>query len=66
MTRQSYTISIKEDWCKACGICIALCPQHYLAPNHVGVPVIDNENSCIGCKACVLHCPDFCLEIKEV
>lgn len=53
------------DWCKACGICIAFCPQKVFVPNESGKPVVEQPDECIGCLFCELHCPDFAIAISE-
>jgi len=66
MTKVAYKIVINQDWCKACGICIALCASKVFAANDQGKAVVVNENACNDCKSCILHCPDFCIEKKEL
>lgn len=58
-------INIKLKWCKACEICIDLCPKEVLYKNEKGYPEVNDETKCIKCRLCELRCPDFAIEIKE-
>lgn len=57
--------------CKACDICVSLCPSGTLAmvqdvnsTQGASIEIVD-ENSCIGCRDCELHCPDFAIYVNE-
>jgi len=56
---------IFEDWCKACGICIAFCPEKVFEQSETGAPIIKNPDACSGCKFCEYHCPDFAITIHD-
>jgi 2-oxoglutarate ferredoxin oxidoreductase subunit delta len=60
----SVKINIDRNLCKACGICVDLCPtivfeyedsQNFPVPAHV--------DKCIKCMLCELRCPDFAVEV---
>ena len=64
-------VYIKQDACKGCGICIALCPVEILkfskSLNTRGVPypeVID-EARCTQCENCMIYCPDFAVVVVK-
>ena len=63
---KKFQVQINEKHCKACGICIGLCPKEVYQTNYLGKAVPAFQENCIGCKMCQLHCPDFCLEVGEV
>jgi len=65
-------ITIDEQRCKGCGLCVSFCPKHILelssgALNVKGyrpVTVTDME-ACIGCCSCARMCPDLVIEVEK-
>lgn len=64
MAKRMYHVSVQERLCKACGICIALCPTKVFVATPEGKALVNNEDACTGCLNCELHCPDFCVEVE--
>ncbi|MDD3656031.1 MAG: 4Fe-4S binding protein [Atribacterota bacterium] len=58
-------ITVNEDWCKSCGICIQFCPKKVLVSNEKGCPVAKNIDDCINCMLCELRCPDFAIHVEK-
>jgi len=62
---------VDYDRCKACEICVDVCPAGVLAmvPSDktiLGITVaVEHPESCIGCKECELACPDFAIFVAE-
>ena len=56
-------VKVRVEWCKGCGICVALCPWQVLALDERGKVRVANE-ACNGCRLCEIHCPDFVLAIE--
>ena len=60
---------INRDNCKACDICVSVCPSGVLGMRYdnkstLGAMIsIDNPESCIGCNDCELNCPDFAIYV---
>ena len=63
--KKLFVQQIFEDWCKACGICIAFCPAEVFEESETGTPVIKNPDACTGCRFCEFHCPDFAISIHD-
>ncbi len=57
-------IVIKKEWCKGCGICVALCPR-VLALDSLGKVTVVNAALCTGCRNCEHHCPDFAIYVGQ-
>lgn len=57
-------ISVNNEWCKGCGICIEFCPTMVFEPDIEGKPIVVHEEKCTGCKLCSLRCPDFAIKVE--
>ena len=62
---------VDEVRCKACDICVSVCPAGVLAMEYdststLGAMVrVIAEDSCIGCNDCELNCPDFAIFVAD-
>ncbi len=56
-------LTVKRDWCKGCGICVAFCPKKVLTLEK-GKIKIANETDCIKCGLCEMRCPDFAIYLE--
>ena len=62
---------INTNNCKACDICVSVCPAGVLAmvyedSSTLGAMIsIDHPESCIGCNDCELSCPDFAIFVAD-
>lgn len=65
MAQKKFCVALKQEWCKACGICIDLCPTKTITAAIDGKAQVTAEENCIGCRSCVIHCPDFCIKVEE-
>lgn len=59
--RGKKNLTIKKEWCKGCGICVAFCPKQVLALDADEKIDIVNGDACISCGQCELRCPDFAI-----
>ena len=64
MAKKQYHVQVFEKLCKACRICIALCPAKVYKATPEGKASVANEDACVGCLMCEMHCPDFCVEVE--
>lgn len=58
-------VSIKREWCKACGICIEFCPKKVFDTDDEGRPVIARPEDCGSCQICEQLCPDFAVCVRR-
>ena len=58
-------VAVDLDLCKACGICIKLCPEGVFDADDQAMPVIARPDDCTACLLCELHCPDFAIEVRR-
>lgn len=62
---------VDETRCKACDVCVSVCPAGVLAMRQeptstLGAMVsIIASTSCIGCMDCELSCPDFAIHVAD-
>jgi 2-oxoglutarate ferredoxin oxidoreductase subunit delta len=56
-------LKINRDWCKGCGICVALCPKKVLELDAREKAVALRPEDCICCRMCELRCPDLAIEV---
>jgi len=61
--RDPVVVQIDPSLCKACGICVALCPVSVLDAGVGGLPVVSRPGECTSCRVCELHCPDFAITV---
>jgi 2-oxoglutarate ferredoxin oxidoreductase subunit delta len=58
-------VQLDLELCKACGICIELCPEKVFDRDKLGNPVLARPEDCSQCLICELHCPDFAIEVRR-
>lgn len=63
VVRGVYRLEVYRRLCKACGLCVAWCPQDVLESDADGYPLAARLAQCINCKLCERHCPDFAIEV---
>ena len=67
MSREATTtlheVRVDHKLCKACGICVSLCPKQVFDEDDQGEPVVARVEDCTACRLCEWHCPDFAIEV---
>ncbi len=63
--RRRGRVTVFPNWCKGCGLCVALCPVKVLEQAEDGQIVVAHPERCTACRWCELHCPDFALFVSE-
>ena len=58
-------VRLDLELCKACGVCIELCPEKVFDRDKLGYPVLSRPEACSQCLICELHCPDFAIEVRR-
>ena len=63
---------LRQNICKACGLCASVCPKDCLAIDQKTVNVkgyhpiaLVNEDACIGCAFCAKMCPDCVIKVEK-
>lgn len=68
---EEVAVWVDESRCKACNICVYYCPSGTLAmryePSAISGMMIEvlDPNTCIGCRDCENHCPDFAIFVAK-
>ena len=65
-------VTVREEYCKSCELCVAACPmkilrisEHINPKGHRPVEQFDN-GKCIGCAMCANVCPDMVLSVYKI
>jgi 2-oxoglutarate ferredoxin oxidoreductase subunit delta len=56
-------VLVRREWCKGCGICIAMCPKKVLEAAPDGKAVVARPDDCTRCETCEIMCPDFAVRV---
>lgn len=61
-------VTIDEERCKGCAMCVAVCPPQVLhladsRYNSRGYRPIELQSGCTGCEMCYRICPDYVFEV---
>ena len=60
----SRDISMKDDACVHCGVCVAICPSEALVLNQTDWHVEFIADKCVACELCVKACPFAAMEVR--
>jgi 2-oxoglutarate ferredoxin oxidoreductase subunit delta len=63
-------ITIDENMCKSCMLCVNACPSHLICisqrinpKGYYTAEFIDSEGKCTGCTLCAVTCPEVAIEV---
>ena len=54
---------INREWCKGCGICVAVCPKNVLELDSREKATAARLQDCIACQLCEQICPDLAITV---
>ena len=60
----SRDITMKDDACVHCGVCVAICPSEALVLNQADWHVEFIADKCVACELCVKACPFAAMEVR--
>ena len=73
MAKIKGAVTIDQNRCKGCDLCVVACPADVLKlqPKNVNdrgyhFAFAADPDACIGCAACAMVCPDACIEVYRV
>lgn len=65
-------VTINENLCKGCGLCVRACPKHIIALSKMKINAkgyhpaeVTDMEACIGCTSCARTCPDVVIRIEK-
>lgn len=65
-------LTIREDRCKGCELCVSVCPKNILVLEEVKVNkkgyhnvYVTDPDECIACASCALMCPDGIINVYK-
>ena len=68
-----FNLTINEEICKGCGLCVSVCPKSVLyinkeVANAAGYypSTVNKQDDCIGCQSCVRMCPEVAIRIEKI
>jgi len=66
------SVTVKEEVCKGCGLCVDACPKKIMRLDvthinkkgyHTAYCAVADE--CIGCAFCAMMCPDVAITVEK-
>lgn len=61
MEKTEKFVYVHKKLCKACGICIEMCPKNVFGRDETGKAEVLHPEDCITCGICITYCPDFAI-----
>ena len=67
-----YSLSINDEKCKACGLCVYACPKKIVELSTEKInskgyhpAIVTDQSACTGCALCAVMCPDVAIKIEK-
>lgn len=67
-----FILTIDENRCKGCELCVSVCPKEILVINkektnaNAYYPAsVKDISKCIGCQSCARICPEVAIQIEK-
>lgn len=65
-------VTIDENVCKGCGLCVVVCPKKIVEINRAKLnakgynpATAENMEKCIACAMCAIMCPDSAIKVEK-
>ena len=65
-------ITIDENVCKGCGLCVTACPKKIVLINRAKInekgynpAIVEEIEKCIACAMCAIMCPDSAITVEK-
>lgn len=65
-------ITVNEELCKGCGMCVNACPKKILELSKDKINAkgyhpasMTDESKCTGCTSCAIMCPDVAITVER-
>ena len=66
------TVTINENACKGCGLCVHVCPKKILVIDRTKLNAkgyhpssVAEPEKCIACAMCAIICPDSAITVEK-
>lgn len=70
--KRRFRVEIDKRLCKGCYFCVHFCPRGVFAKSEeigelgYNLAKVESPEKCIGCRLCLLYCPDLATAIEEI
>ena len=61
--RNVTTLTLDEELCTGCGVCLKVCPHAVLGPVKGSVEIL-SQDDCMECGACSMNCPTDAITVQ--
>lgn len=65
-------VTINEEKCKGCGLCVRACPTKIVALSKTKLNTkgyhpaeVTDQGKCVACASCAITCPDAAITVEK-